>query len=131
MFYRFRGAQNKSIGKSFLISGGFSVPDNSHNSLYNNINTNSNVRNYVNASNELSGPNYNMEQGIEFEKVENARMLGQNEFSYNSLLGFISLNQSLNNDQVLGVAYQYTYAGKTYQVGELSTDGVAGQNALS
>ena len=112
------------------ISGGFSVPDNSHNSLYNNINTNSNVRNYVNASNELSGPNYNMEQGIEFEKVENARMLGQNEFSYNSLLGFISLNQSLNNDQVLGVAYQYTYAGKTYQVGELSTDGVAGQNAL-
>ena len=54
-----------------------------------------------------------MEQGIEFEKVENARMLGQNEFSYNSLLGFISLNQSLNNDQVLGVAYQYTYAGKT------------------
>ena len=112
------------------ISGGFSVPDNSHNSLYYNINTNSNVRNYVNASNELSGPNYNMEQGIEFEKVENARMLGQNEFSYNSLLGFISLNQSLNNDQVLGVAYQYTYAGKTYQVGELSTDGVAGQNAL-
>ena len=45
-------------------------------------------------------------------------------------LGFISLNQSLNNDQVLGVSYQYTYAGKTYQVGELSTDGVAGQNAL-
>ena len=29
----------------------------------------------MNASNELSGPNYNMEQGIEFEKVENARML--------------------------------------------------------
>ena len=112
------------------ISGGYTVPDNFHNSLYNNINTNSNVRNYVNASNELSGPNYNMEQGIEFEKVENARMLGQNEFSYNSLLGFISLNQSLNNDQVLGVAYQYTYAGKTYQVGELSTDGVAGQSAL-
>ena len=50
------------------ISGGYTVPDNFHNSLYNNINTNSNVRNYVNASNELSGPNYNMEQGIEFEK---------------------------------------------------------------
>ena len=71
-----------------------------------------------------------MEQGIEFEKVENARMLSSNEFTYNSVLGFISLNQSLNNDQVLGVSYQYTYAGKTYQVGELSTDGVAGQSAL-
>ena len=75
------------------ISGGYSVPDNSHNSLYNNINTNSNIRNYVNASNELSGSNYNMNQGIEFEKVENARMLSSNEFSYNSVLGFISLNQ--------------------------------------
>ena len=111
-------------------SGPFSVPDNAHNALYNNITSNSNVRNYVNASNELSGPSYNMEQGIEFEKVENARMLSPNEFTYNSVLGFISLNQSLNNDQVLGVSYQYTYAGKTYQVGELSTDGVAGQNAL-
>ena len=106
------------------------VPDNGHNGLYNNIVSNSNVRNYLNASNELSGPSYNMEQGIEFEKVENARMLSPNEFTYNSVLGFISLNQSLNNDQVLGVSYQYTYAGKTYQVGELSTDGVAGQNAL-
>ena len=111
-------------------SGPFTVPDNAHNALYNNITSNSNVRNYVNASNELSGPSYNMEQGIEFEKVENARMLSPNEFTYNSVLGFISLNQSLNNDQVLGVSYQYTYAGKTYQVGELSTDGVAGQNAL-
>ena len=111
-------------------SGPFIIPDNNHNGLYNNITSNSNVRNYVNASNELSGPNYNMEQGIEFEKVENARMLSPNEFTYNSVLGFISLNQSLNNDQVLGVSYQYTYAGKTYQVGELSTDGVAGQNAL-
>tara|TARA_B100000035_G_scaffold82447_1_gene69099 strand:+ start:39481 stop:46905 length:7425 start_codon:yes stop_codon:yes gene_type:complete len=112
------------------VSGGYTLPDNNHNGLYNNIKSNSNIRNYVNASNELSGPNYNMEQGIEFEKVENARMLTSNEFTYNSVLGFISLNQSLNNDQVLGVSYQYTYAGKTYQVGELSTDGVAGQSAL-
>ena len=111
-------------------SGPFTVPDNAHNALYSNITSNSNIRNYVNASNELSGPSYNMEQGIEFEKVENARMLSPNEFTYNSVLGFISLNQSLNNDQVLGVSYQYTYAGKTYQVGELSTDGVAGQSAL-
>jgi cell surface protein SprA len=62
--------------------------------------------------------------------LENARMLNTNEFTYNAVLGFISLNQSLNNDEVLAVAYQYTYNGKTYQVGELSTDGIAGQEAL-
>jgi cell surface protein SprA len=67
---------------------------------------------------------------VEYEKLENARLLSSNEFTYNSVLGFISLNQSLNNDEVLGVAYQYTYNGQTYQVGELSTDGIAGQNAL-
>ena len=112
------------------VSGGYNLPDNGHNNLYVGINGDPNVRNYVNASNELTGVNYNMEQGIEFEKVENARMLSSNEFTYNAVLGFISLNQSLNNDEVLGVAYQYTYQGKTYQVGELSTDGVAGQSAL-
>ena len=105
-----------------LASGTYLVPDNNHNLLYGNININPNVRNYVNASNELSGATYNMKQGIDFEKVENARMLSSNDYTYNSVLGFISLNQSLNNDQVLGVSYQYTFRGKTYQVGELSTD---------
>ena len=58
-----------------LASGTYLVPDNNHNLLYGNIITNSNVRSYVNASNELSGATYNMKQGIDFEKVENARML--------------------------------------------------------
>jgi cell surface protein SprA len=40
------------------------------------------------------------------------------------------VNQSLNNDEVLAVAYQYTYQGITYQVGEFSTEGVAPPNAL-
>jgi len=113
-----------------LASGTYLVPDNNHNLLYGNIITNSNVRSYVNASNELSGATYNMKQGIDFEKVENARMLSSNDYTYNSVLGFISLNQALNNDQVLGVSYQYTFRGETYQVGELSTDGVSGQSAL-
>ena len=111
-------------------SGAYNLPDNNHNSLYQTFQNNGNIRNYVNASNELSGPNYNMEQSVEYEKLENARLLSSNEYTYNAVLGFISLNQSLNNDEVLGVAYQYTYNGQTYQVGELSTDGVSGQNAL-
>ena len=61
----------------------------------------------------------------DYEKLENARKLAATEFTMNQRLGFISLNQSLNYDEVLAVAFQYTYNGKVYQVGEFSTDGVA------
>ena len=70
------------------------------------------------------------QQAVHFEKVENARKLNDSEFSYNAQLGFVSLNMPLNNDEVLAVSYEYTYKGETYQVGEFSTDGIAGQDAL-
>ncbi len=57
-----------------------------------------------------------------FVKIESARKLSPSEFTFNSKLGYISLNQTLN-DEVLAVAYQYTYDNQTYQVGELSTGG--------
>lgn len=69
-------------------------------------------------------------QSIHYEKLENARKLTESEYTYNALLGFISLNTALNNDEVLAVAYEYTYRGKTYQVGDLSTDGITGKQAL-
>lgn len=56
----------------------------------------------------------------DFEYVNNARKLNPSEFTFNSRLGFISINQSINNDQCIAIAYQYTYNGKTYQVGEFS-----------
>ena len=57
-------------------------------------------------------------------------LLTENEYTYNEKLGFVSLNQGLNNDEVLAVAYQYTVNGETYQVGEFSTDGISGTDAL-
>jgi cell surface protein SprA len=52
-----------------------------------------------------------------------ARQLVQNkDYTLHPQLGFISLNYPLNNGEVLGVAYQYTYNGVTYQVGEFSSD---------
>lgn len=62
--------------------------------------------------------------GIDYVSLENARRLDQGEYQLNSQLGYISLNQRLNNDEVLGVAYQFTANGKVYQVGEFSNDGV-------
>ncbi len=62
--------------------------------------------------------------GIDYVSLENARRLDQGEYQLNSQLGYISLNQRLNNDEVLGVAFQFTANGKVYQVGEFSNDGV-------
>ena len=68
--------------------------------------------------------------GRDYEKIENARLLDSTEYKVNRQLGYISLNQSLNADEVLAVAYQYTANGQTYQVGEFSTDGIAAPNTL-
>ncbi len=71
-------------------------------------------------------------QGIHFEKIENARKLSPNEFTYNARLGFISLNMRLNTDQVLAVSYQYQVIGQNevFQVGEFSNGGITGQDVL-
>ena len=71
-----------------------------------------------------------LRQGEDYEKLENARKLSTNEYTFNPKLGYISLNSALNNDEILGVAYEYIQNGKTYKVGELSTDGVEAPKAL-
>ena len=62
--------------------------------------------------------------GTDYVLLENARKLTTNEFNLDPTLGYISLNQRLNNDEVLGVAFQYTLNGQVYQVGEFANDGV-------
>lgn len=65
---------------------------------------------------------YGIEGGRDFEKVESARLLSSSEYTLNSTLGYISLTSALNSDEVLGVAFEYTYNGQVYQVGEFSSD---------
>lgn len=62
--------------------------------------------------------------GTDYVSLENARRLQPNEYDLNNQLGYLSLNQRLTNDEVLGVSFQYTVNGKVFQVGEFSTDGV-------
>ncbi|MEI8113286.1 MAG: cell surface protein SprA [Bacteroidia bacterium] len=68
--------------------------------------------------------------GQDFEKIEQARLLSESEYSINLNLGFISLRSALNSDEVLAVAFNYTANGKTYQVGEFSTDGISAPETL-
>lgn len=109
------------------------LPRNDANNLYEWAVNNPGVRSFFNATSALAsqgaspGP---FNQAFEYEKVENARKLTPQEYTYNALLGYISLNMPLNTDEVLGVAYEYTVNGRTYQVGEFSYDGVDGTDAL-
>ncbi|MGV3590014.1 MAG: cell surface protein SprA [Adhaeribacter sp.] len=61
------------------------------------------------------------EKTIDYEHVR-ARRLDPREYTFNPQLGYISLNTQLLPEQVLGVAYEYTFNGQTYQVGELQED---------
>ena len=64
-------------------------------------------------------------EGFDYGKLENARKLQQgSEFTLNTQLGYVSLNQRLQNDEILAVAYQFTVGDQVYQVGEFANDGV-------
>ncbi len=90
------------------------------------------VRNINTVSTYLAGAPFFMVAGQDAVKVESARQLLPTEFSFNSKLGFISVNTALNSDQTLGVAYQYQVAGDTavYQVGEFSDQGLTSPKTL-
>ncbi|MFK7114127.1 cell surface protein SprA [Flavobacterium oreochromis] len=80
------------------------------------------IRDVSNVSTGFNG--LNVKEGVDYSKLENARKLNSNEYTYHPQLGYISLNQRLTNDEVLAVAYQYTEGNKVYQVGEFGNDGV-------
>ena len=84
---------------------------------------NANIRDIVTSS---AGFNNTLpvDEGTDYSKLENARKLAANEFTFNPQLGYISLQQRLSNDEVLAVSYQYTIGDEVYQVGEFGTDGV-------
>jgi cell surface protein SprA len=71
------------------------------------------------------GTTVTVNEGFDYVTLENARKLTPQEYTLNTQLGYISLRQRLNNDEVLGVAFQYTSGGQVYQVGEFANDGVA------
>ncbi len=83
------------------------------------------IREIATASNGVNlSPGSTFSEGIDYSKLENARKLSSSEYTFHPQLGYISLNQKLQNDEVLAVAYQYTVGGEVYQVGEFANDGL-------
>ncbi|MBF4472205.1 cell surface protein SprA [Flavobacterium sp. HJJ] len=86
---------------------------------------NSNIREIVTANDGFLLPgSTKASEGQDYSKLENARKLLPNEYTFHPQLGYISLQQRLGNDEILAVAYQYSIGENTYQVGEFGNDGV-------
>ena len=116
------------IGNPMWSATGEHMPSNTANNLYREmVGTYGAIRDIDQVGAVLG----NMLSGsTDYEKVANARLLTQSEYTLNKALGYVSLKSTLKADEVLAVAFEYTYAGKTYQVGEFSTDKKEGGEAL-
>ncbi|SDQ26471.1 T9SS outer membrane translocon Sov/SprA [Flagellimonas zhangzhouensis] len=83
------------------------------------------IRDIATVENGFNVPGYPVNQGYDYSILENARKLeAGRDYDFDSQLGYISLSQSLSNDEVLGVAFQYTYNGQVYQVGEFANGSI-------
>ena len=116
-------AEHDNISNTAVVSpsGALSIPYNNTNTLYNTLNQQFTGARDISTVNQALGGTF--VNGTEYEEVESARLLDASEYTVNTKLGYISLKTQLQADEVLAVAYNYTYSdGKTYQVGEFSTD---------
>ncbi|MHA7863630.1 T9SS outer membrane translocon Sov/SprA [Flagellimonas marinaquae] len=83
------------------------------------------IRDIAKAESGFNVPGYSVNEGFDYAILENARKLEPGrDYEFDSQLGYISLSQSLSNDEVLGVAFQYTFGGQVFQVGEFANGGV-------
>ena len=105
------------------------VPSNKANTEYQTmVSTLDGARDISQATQLLDG--YGLVGGEDYEKLQSARLLTSSEYYVNTALGYISLNSTLQTDDVLGIAFEYTYNGTTYQVGEFSSDVTDNTKAL-
>ncbi|MCD9856252.1 cell surface protein SprA [Epilithonimonas sp. JDS] len=109
------------------------TPNNNNNNLYNQISsTVGNPRELDVAKNNLTGRSFPNSQGVQepyvmgehFITNVKARRLNTSEYKFNTQLGYLSLNQRLNNEQFLAISYSYTLNGSStvYKVGEFSEE---------
>ena len=87
---------------------------------------NSNIRDIATVDDGFDiNTGYQVNQGFDYAILENARKLETGrDYQFDSQLGYISLNQRLSNDEVLAVAFQYTFNGEIFQVGEFANGGI-------
>jgi cell surface protein SprA len=102
----------------FTVTG--ALPSNNTNSEYSSVTSNPLNRDPAYVSSQLQST-LGLSPVQDYE-LTYARKLDSTQYYLNPKVGFISLAQPLQTDDVLAVAFQYSYNGKIYQVGEFSTD---------
>jgi cell surface protein SprA len=113
----------RRIFRDQLIQGDPNQPNaNTANTLTNLINFKTVTRNADQINDVLTGIFGANSNGLDFEKITTARKLSPTEYTVHNQLGYITLTRKLQNDEALAVAYEYTYNGRPYKVGELSED---------
>ena len=116
------GEKNRISNSMWQPQGVMDIPHNNANNLYSQMNgVYSDIRDIDKVNSTLGGIE-GINGGIDYEKLSSARLLSSSEYTLNKELGFISLKTALRADEVLAVAYEFTYGGQTYQVGEFSSD---------
>ena len=106
------GETNGNIyNTQFTLSNGGIYPDNNAaNDMFESLTNQFNGIRDINEVNSILSSQIGIGflNGQDYEKLERARKLNEQEYSIHPKLGYISLNQALNNDEVLAVAFQYT-----------------------
>ena len=115
--------QGSISNPQFTPVAGAKVPSNDVNTLYERLKGYPDARYISKVTQTFDGF---LEVGQDYEKIESARMLEPEDYTLNLQLGYVSLRTALQADEVLAVAFEYTYQGKTYQVGEFSKDNKGG-----
>jgi len=111
-----------NMRNNFWTGSSSDLPSNTANDMLTTIKNNYPDARYISQSSTILSAIPDFEAGRDYEKIESARLLSSSEYTLNSSLGYIMLKTALSSDEVLAVAYEYTYGGTTYQVGEFSAD---------
>lgn len=127
-------AQKSIVGIRDLGDKAAVLPDNSNNNLYQAVSTTMGPTPRdagVNYADLIQGQNLPIATGGTEAYTNNnhfifnkkARRLNTSEYTLQPQLGYISLNQKLNDNQILAVSYSYTDgSNKVYKVGEFSEE---------
>lgn len=127
-----RGNANQENRRSMVAlrdlgNNGFSSPNNG--SLYNTVKNLGGIRQGNTASSAINGAGLTdangntYAEGEQYMVHENVRLLNPSEYTFYPSLGYISLNQPLNDNELMGVSFQYTLTsqpGQAFSVGEFS-----------
>ncbi len=96
------------------------VSQNSANDVFDNLRSDSTLRDVNTVGQTLEQPAFGLQKGTDYEVLRSARKLSEQEYTFHRNLGYISLKTPIRNDEIVAVSYEFTYNGQVYKVGEMT-----------